>query len=112
MNRFLQAIGLLILLVLSGTARSSHSLLVQAGLTPFEALKTATVNPAVYLGRDRSLGTVEQGKLADLVLLDGNPLEDIGNTRRIAGVFHDGHYVSREMRAKLLSDVETAADGH
>lgn len=88
------------------------ALLVEAGLTPFEALQAATVNPARYLGLDHALGTVEPGKLADLVLLDGNPLEDIGNTRRIAGVFHDGHYVSREMRVKLLSDVETAADGH
>ena len=88
------------------------SLFVQAGLTPFEALKTATVNPAVYLGRDPSLGTVEQGKLADLVLLDGNPLEDIGNTRRIAGVFHDGHYLSREAREKLLAGLEAAAAKH
>jgi hypothetical protein len=54
--------------------------LVKAGLTPIEALQAATLNPARYLGKEKELGTVERGKLADLVLLDDNPLEDIRNT--------------------------------
>ena len=93
-------------------SRDELSLLVQAGLTPYEALQTATINPARYLGLDHSLGTVEPGKLADLVLLDGNPLENIRNTRRIAGVFQDGHYLAREVRAKTLADLETVATSH
>jgi predicted amidohydrolase YtcJ len=59
------------------------ALFVQAGLTPGEALKTATYNPAKFLGMLDQLGTVEKGKLADLVLLDANPLEDIHNTQKI-----------------------------
>ena len=65
-------------------------LLVEAGLTPLEALRTATVNPARVLGMADALGTIETGKLADLVLLDANPLTDIANTRRIRAVVADG----------------------
>jgi imidazolonepropionase-like amidohydrolase len=65
-------------------------LLVEAGLTPLEALRAATLNPARVLGSADSLGTIEAGKLADLVLLDANPLADIGNTRRIRAVIADG----------------------
>ena len=72
------------------------ALFVRAGLTPFEALQTATVNPAKYLGMEKSLGTIEKGKLADLVLLDANPLENIGNTRKIAAVVMNGRYLPKE----------------
>jgi hypothetical protein len=58
-------------------------LLVQAGLTPMEALQSATRNPARYFGKLADMGTIETGKLADLVLLDANPLDDIRNTRKI-----------------------------
>src|SRR5205085_3347007 len=57
---------------------------VAAGFTPVEALQTATLNPAKFLGREDQLSTVEKGKLADLVLLEANPLEDIRNTQKIA----------------------------
>jgi imidazolonepropionase-like amidohydrolase len=83
--------------------------LVKAGLTPYEALQTATVHPARYLNLSGSLGTIEQGKLADLVLLDANPLDQIGNTRRIAGVVLNGRFISRQEREKMLADVEAAA---
>ncbi|MBL8222335.1 MAG: amidohydrolase family protein, partial [Bryobacterales bacterium] len=61
-------------------------LLVEAGLTPMEALQAATRNAAEYLGKQKEWGTIEKGKAADLVLLDANPLEDIRNTRRISAV--------------------------
>jgi imidazolonepropionase-like amidohydrolase len=67
--------------------------LVQAGLTPLEALRTATLAPARFLKVADSLGSIRPGKLADLVLLDGNPLEDIRNTERIAGVVANGRYL-------------------
>ncbi len=83
-------------------------LLVQAGLTPLEALRTATYNPAEYLGALDSLGTVTAGKLADLVLLDANPLLDIRNTTRIAAVIANGRVFDSAARARLLAHVETA----
>jgi len=82
---------------------------VAAGFTPMEALQTATLNPARFLGMDATLGTVEKGKLADLVLLDANPLDDIRNTQKIAAVFVNGRYLSRPDLDKLLAGVETAA---
>ena len=65
-------------------------MLVRAGFSPIEALQTATRNPAEYLGVLETLGTVEAGKIADLVLLDANPLEDIRNTRKIWAVINRG----------------------
>jgi imidazolonepropionase-like amidohydrolase len=70
-------------------------LLVAAGLTPSEALRSATLEPAKYLGAAESLGAVESGKIADLVLLDANPLADIRNTRKIAAVVFGGKYLSK-----------------
>jgi Tol biopolymer transport system component len=63
---------------------------VTAGLTPFEALQTATVNPARLLGVEMELGTLAVGKLADLVVIDGDPLADIKNTRRVRTVIKNG----------------------
>ena len=60
--------------------------LVDVGLTPYEALKTSTKHPVEYLGELNDAGTIEIGKQADLVLLETNPLEDIANIKRIAGV--------------------------
>jgi len=68
---------------------------VAAGLTPFDALATGTRNVAAYFATTDSIGTVERGKIADLVLLDGNPLADITNTTRISGVMARGVWVSR-----------------
>lgn len=85
------------------------ALLVQAGLTPLEAVRTATLNPARVLGLADSLGTIEAGKLADLVLLEANPLKDITNTRQIAAVILDGRYLDRAALDELLAEVERAA---
>jgi amidohydrolase family protein len=87
------------------------ALFVRAGFTPMEALQTATSNPAKYLGLSDSLGTIEKGKIADLVLLEANPLEDIRNTRRLAAVILNGRLLNRTALDKLLVDVEAAASG-
>ena len=60
------------------------------GMTPHQALATATINPARVHGLDKDLGTIEPGKLADLVVVRGNPLADIRNTRRVQLVLKDG----------------------
>lgn len=80
-------------------------LLVNAGLTPEEALASATRLPAKWLGIEDKVGTVEVGKFADLVLLDANPLDDIHNTRKISGVFFNGRWVSKERIDMMLSDL-------
>ena len=77
-------------------------LLVQAGLTPLAALQTATVNPARFLNATDSLGTVAPGKLADLVLLDANPLGAIANTRRIRAVVVNGRLLDRPALDAML----------
>ena len=78
------------------------ALLVDCGLTPMEALQTATRNPALYFGKLTEMGTIEEGKAADLVLLDADPLEDIHNTQKIAGVVMRGHYYSRTALDAML----------
>ena len=78
--------------------------LVEAGLTPLEALQTATLNPARVLEMADSLGTVEPGKLADLVLLDANPLEDIRNTQKIRAVVANGRLYRRADLDRLLAN--------
>jgi imidazolonepropionase-like amidohydrolase len=60
-------------------------------MTPMQGLQAATLNPAIAFDRTNDLDTIEKGKLADLVLLDANPLEQIENTRRIVAVFQNGH---------------------
>ena len=86
------------------------ALLVIAGLTPVEALRSATLSPAKFFGLDKTLGTIEQGKIADLVLLDANPLEDIRNTQRINAVIANGRLFDRKALDKLLADAEGAAN--
>jgi imidazolonepropionase-like amidohydrolase len=85
-------------------------LLVEAGLSPMEALQAATLNPARFLGREKDLGTVEKGKIADLVLLDASPLDDIGNTRKIDSVVFGGKLLPKAELQKMLADVEALAN--
>jgi imidazolonepropionase-like amidohydrolase len=80
---------------------------VEAGLTPLEALRTATLNPAILFKRTAELGAVEKGKFADLDLLDGDPLADITNTKRIAGVIVNGRLVDAAERKKALDAADT-----
>jgi imidazolonepropionase-like amidohydrolase len=83
--------------------------LVRAGLTPAEALSAATSGAATFLGREHDLGTVETGKIADLVLLDGSPLENIANTQRVNAVVRAGVYLDRGELDKLLTQAKAAA---
>ncbi len=69
------------------------ALLVESGFTPMEALQTATRNPARYFGTLKDMGTIETGKLADMVLLYADPLEDIRNTKKISLVILRGRFV-------------------
>jgi imidazolonepropionase-like amidohydrolase len=84
-------------------------LFVRAGLTPLQALQTATLNPGVYFGKTADWGTVAVGKTADLVVLRANPLIDIANTRAVAAVVADGRFYSpRELDRLRLRIMELA----
>jgi imidazolonepropionase-like amidohydrolase len=75
-----------------------------AGFSPLEALQAATLKPSVYFGKTTDLGTVEVAKVADLVILEANPLDDIRNTERIAGVVTAGRYLDRQELDRRLSE--------
>ncbi|MFZ2054304.1 MAG: amidohydrolase family protein [Candidatus Aminicenantales bacterium] len=85
-------------------------LLVEAGLTPLEALQAATYNAAEFLGMMDSIGTVEEGKIADLVLLDADPIKDIANTKKIAAVIVGGKFYSRSSLGEMLAKIKTLAN--
>jgi imidazolonepropionase-like amidohydrolase len=84
-------------------------LLVEAGLTPLEALQSATKSPAEFLHTTKDSGTMEKGKLADLVLLDANPLYDIRNTTKIRAVILHGKLLDRSALDQLLGVVKSFA---
>ncbi|MDE2753307.1 MAG: amidohydrolase family protein, partial [Gemmatimonadota bacterium] len=86
-------------------------LLVRAGLSSRDALTAATTAPAEFLGATDSLGAVAAGMLADLVLLEANPLDDIGNTRRIALVVANGRFFARPELDALLEEVRRERAG-
>jgi len=75
-------------------------------LTPYEAIRTGTVNAARFFDREETWGSVREGLVADLVMLDANPLADITNSRRIHGVMIRGHWLSRADLDALLSRFE------
>jgi imidazolonepropionase-like amidohydrolase len=84
-------------------------LLVESGLTPFEALQSVTKSPAEFLHTTNDSGTVEKGKLADLVLLGANPLDDIHNTRKIHAVILRGKLLDRATLDQRLADAKSFA---
>jgi len=84
-------------------------LLVESGLSPFEALQTATINPARFFGMQDSVGTIESGKIADLILLNANPLENISSTKKIAAVIVNGKLYQRNDLDRLLELSENMA---
>jgi imidazolonepropionase-like amidohydrolase len=85
--------------------------MVDAGLTPYQALAMGTVNVARFLGKTEEFGTVAVGRRADLVLLDANPLTDIGNLRRRSGVMLGGRWLPEsELQAKLSAIAQRYRD--
>ena len=84
------------------------AMLVEAGLTPRAALRSATLTPAEFLGQSATLGSVAAGKRADLVLLDADPTKDIRNTRRIQAVLINGRLLQRAAIDALLADAARA----
>jgi imidazolonepropionase-like amidohydrolase len=87
-------------------------LLVEAGLTPMQVLQAATLRAAEFMGKDAMQGTVAKGKVADLVLLDGDPLADIRNTTRISAVILRGKLLDRAALDALLASAEQFAGAH
>jgi imidazolonepropionase-like amidohydrolase len=83
--------------------------LVRAGFSPMEALQAATRGAALFLGREKELGTVEWGRAADLVLLSANPAENIANTRKVWAVVRNGSYYDRAALDALLAHAKEAA---
>lgn len=83
--------------------------LVKAGLTTHEALMAATITPARYSNLDSDFGSIEEGKIADLLILAKNPLEDISNTRTITGVTFGGAYYDEQKLEELKSLTESTA---
>ena len=81
------------------------ALLASAGLSPLDILQMTTLNGAQFLNREATMGTVDEGKNADLVLLDANPIDNAANLDKISGVFLKGKYFSTAALAKLKNDV-------
>lgn len=83
--------------------------LVRAGLTPTDALRSATIDAALFSGKGRDYGSIEVGKVADMIVLDANPLTDIRNTGEISGLFFNGQYLDRAALEELLAFAEQQA---
>ncbi|OLB20624.1 MAG: hypothetical protein AUH15_11035 [Acidobacteriales bacterium 13_2_20CM_55_8] len=90
--------------------RTELGLFVNADFSALEALQAATLNPAEFLGRTKDLGTVDVGKIADLVILEANPLDYIQNVERIAAVVTAGRYLDRLELNRLLSEAADLAN--
>jgi imidazolonepropionase-like amidohydrolase len=88
------------------------ALLVQAGLTPMQAIQAATKSPAEFLGKLKTQGTIEQGKFADLLLLDADPLAEIKNTQKIRAVILRGKLLDRAILDGLLAAEEKFASAN
>jgi len=88
--------------------KSAHDelhLLVESGLTPYQALQTATVNPARFLGKENEFGSITVGKRADLVLVDANPLQDLNRLEHPVGVMVRGRWLTAETLAQMLTQL-------
>ncbi|MDD4108433.1 MAG: amidohydrolase family protein, partial [Prolixibacteraceae bacterium] len=82
------------------------ALLVKYGLTPMQAIEAATLKPAEYYGLEDQQGSIAEGMMADLVVLDANPLEDITNTLKINAVMRNGFLHTRDDLDDILSQLE------
>jgi imidazolonepropionase-like amidohydrolase len=92
------------------TLRQEFAELAKAGLSPLKILQMTTINPAEYLGRQDTMGTVEPGRNADLVVLDANPLDDVRNLHRINAVIRAGTHFSAAELAALQARVSASAE--
>jgi len=88
------------------SAHRELELLVEAGLSPSDAIKAATINAAEILGQGDRLGTISEGKLADILVIEGNPLKDIRNAQNISIVIKNGHILEREELARKINPPE------
>ena len=93
------------------TVHREMQLMVDAGLTPMQAIQAATRNVAELAKKTNDLGTLEKGKYADLLLLDGNPLDDISNTRKISQIVKNGKTIERKYSADWRNPIPTTAVG-
>jgi imidazolonepropionase-like amidohydrolase len=85
--------------------------MVEAGVPTYAVLEAATRNPAAFFGREAEFGTVEPGKRADLILVEGNPLQDIRNVHRQAGVMVRGTWLPKEEIDRRLAAIAHRAAG-
>ncbi|NIR48904.1 amidohydrolase family protein, partial [candidate division KSB1 bacterium] len=92
------------------SAHEDLRLLVESGLTPYEALRAGTILPATFLRVADEVGTIEIGKRADLMLVNENPIENIQNTTNISGIFLNGRYLSRDTLDNKLADLAASYD--
>jgi hypothetical protein len=93
------------------SALAELSLYVQAGLSPFEALRTGTANPAAFFNAADRFGAVKEGLEADLLLVEANPLEDVGAVRKLAGVMVRGNWLSRAEIDQKLGELASRVRG-
>ncbi len=96
------------MVIVGFSLHNEFELLQETGISPYDILRASTVNPARYLQTYASEGTIAEGKHANLVLLNNNPLDDITNTRTIEGVFLNGEWFDRVRLDKMLQEVENA----
>jgi imidazolonepropionase-like amidohydrolase len=82
--------------------------MVAAGFSPFQALQSGTINAARYFGTSANTGTVAAGMRADLLLLDANPVEDIANSTKLAGVLINGRWMPRAQLDQRLAEIAKA----
>jgi imidazolonepropionase-like amidohydrolase len=82
------------------------ALMVKGGMSAVDALKSATLNAAIFMNKENDFGSVEVGKLASLVLLNKNPLENIENTKSIDAVILHGRVINRTALDKMLSQTQ------
>jgi imidazolonepropionase-like amidohydrolase len=86
--------------------------MVKAGLTPYQVLESGTRNPAIYLKAANEFGTVEVGKRADLILVEDNPLKDVANVSKRAGVMVNGRWLAESELRKMLDDLAATYAGN
>ncbi|MDH3795484.1 MAG: amidohydrolase family protein [Flavobacteriaceae bacterium] len=86
--------------------------MLRAGLTPLEILRTGTMNPAKYFGMEAVFGQVKEELEADLILIDGNPLEDLNQLKKISGVMVRGHWISKEEIDQRLESIANNAQNN